>query len=270
MIINGVDFSGARERPKAPIPLWQACVEFPDDGPACLTQLRQLASREQLLRLILTSSADWLWGIDAPFGIPKAIVPADIDLTQPLWSVDNFRIFQEQQDSIPTGGHKRQTDGHNRGTAGPFSMQLRPMTCAAISLLHTAQIQTDGGLGVFPWDANGRVLEVFPGAAAVALDIGGVSTNSYKKHAKSLIAIEQRRATIGGLIEGAAGVFPPLLLSDEYRDFCIGSDDALDAVLAALCAYWHTQHLKRALSLRRQAECAWPVEGMIAGPSHDE
>ncbi len=267
LAIGGVDFSGARERRRTSVPLWQATLR-PRGQRMVVETIEQLSTRGTLLSRIAASDSGFLWAIDAPFGIAHALVPDGCDRGQPLWASRNFRIFKGQRDGIPAGGHKRWTDYHYPGTAGAFSLQLRHMTYEAIKLLNNLQRGTVAdGPRVFPWCEDGRVFEVFPGSAALALGIEGVTANSYKRDGKSQRAISLRRAILDRLSDGAAPLSPAVTLTTDQREFCIGSDDALDSVLAALSLHWHLEHPDVAGRHIEQARGLWPVEGLIVGPT---
>lgn len=267
MTINGVDFTGAEEKRGVPIALWRAAVDF-TGGAGTLSCLRQLPSRQCLFQAVLNEDPAAAWAIDAPFGLAKSLLlGSSFDHTKPLWSPDNFALFEQTQGTIPAGGNKRQTDSLCPGTAGAFSKQLRRMTYQAIALLSKLAAAVAPESIVFPWSRDGRILEVFPGSAATALAIPGVTCNSYKKHPKSEAAVLQRAAIVDRVVTGTPGVFPAVAISAEQRDLCIGSDDALDAVLAALCGIWHVRNLGESLRTRKQLAEHWPVEGMIVGPT---
>lgn len=258
-MICGVDFSGARPKRRG-IPLWQARVRFAGDR-GIVQSVAQLSSQVELCQRILASPSRCLWAIDAPFGLPKDLVREYCDLGQPLWSPANIPAFLPNADGIKASGHRRGTDRLHRGTAAPFCKQLRPMTRAAIELL---AVLGAAGMGVLPWDEAGRVFEVFPGDAAMALRLEGVTPNSYKR--KSSGAVSLRRAMVGRLAAGGPGCFPPVDLTSEQRDLCIGCDDALDAVLAAVCLHWHLAHPEVAEAHVQEIAADWRVEGLIVGP----
>lgn len=262
MTIYGVDFSGACEGGRAPIPLWEARIRISRSG-GDLEALEQLCSRCRLRQRIINSGGTSLWGIDAPFGLPGVLVPNQCDMCKPLWSPTNFPVFRANRDQIRVSGKRRCTDKQYPGTLGPWSLRLKPMTYQAIKLLWKLHAEAQDR-GVFPWAPQGRVFEVFPGAAARALEPPGVTTNSYKHGSQKAILL--RRRMVARLGRGRRDCFPPLRLGREHKDFCIGSDDALDAVLAALCVYWHTEHGCVAERHKKEADGAWRLEGLIVGP----
>lgn len=104
-----------------------------------------------------------------------------------------------------------------------------------------------------PRDGSGVACEVYPGAALAAWGLGA---QRYKKAAGALVR--------GELVEALSARWPWLDWAG-HRDVCAASDDALDAVIAAVVA--REVLLGRAISPRAELAAAAADEGWIWLPT---
>ena len=104
-----------------------------------------------------------------------------------------------------------------------------------------------------PLDGSGVACEVYPGAALAAWGFGA---QRYKKAAGALVR--------GELVEALSARWPWLDWAG-HQDVCAASDDALDAVIAAVVA--RGVLLGRAISPRAELAAAAADEGWIWLPT---
>jgi hypothetical protein len=164
--------------------------------------------------------ADWA-GIDAPFGWPEAVVealPAFADRgVWPPATTERLRF--------------RLTDRFVRERAGawPLSVSSDRIAVPAWRCARLLAAQAPGRVDRL--GGNG-VVEVYPGAA---LTLWGFDRRGYKRSGNLARQARQRDARTLLVDEVARRGAPWLDLTLAY-DACVDSDDALDAVLAALVA----------------------------------
>jgi predicted nuclease with RNAse H fold len=198
-------------------------------------------------RILGLAAATDVIGIDAPFGWPAPFIDfiAQLNGTNqarlPAWDV-------ERRDSL----RFRFTDVHIRGLVGkaPLSVSsdliaLPAMRCAGLL----------GQLGVVDRSGDGRVFEVYPGAA---LKLWGFNTRGYKTEPVD------RARLVDDLLQAC---HPWLMLGERDRALCARSDHALDALVAALVARAAGLGLTIRPDASEQARVA--VEGWIAAPTAD-
>jgi predicted nuclease with RNAse H fold len=216
----GLDLSASKERTAAVSIVWHR------DGATVAEPALALGDEELVRRL---AAADWI-GIDAPFGWPAGMVEAVSDYAATgRWSgleKDSFRwrrteVFAREAVLAETG------------------KKIWPLSVSAdrlgLTARRTAQLREHAfeSSGVrFDRAGADRVAEVYP---AGALHLWGIERGAYKSSQDP----GRREAETGAraeLIAGLEAKAPWLGWAPDAREACIESDDALDALLAALIA----------------------------------
>lgn len=156
-------------------------------------------------------------GIDAPFGWPSSFVGAVSEymrsLTWPAVGLSELRF--------------RRTDAFIRARIGrwPLSVSSDLIAVPAIRAVRLLAQMAAGGEAI-DRSGGGRFVETYP---AAALSVWGFRSTGYKRGkgaaARSELVVELIRRTASWLV-----------LEEEARNRCEASDDALDAVVAALVA----------------------------------
>jgi predicted nuclease with RNAse H fold len=187
-------------------------------------------------------------GVDAPFGWPRPFVDflAEDGVARARRRWDNA-----YRDALTY----RRTDAFVRSVTGSLPLSVSADRIAYVAMrcgLLLAQ------LGVTDRSGDGRVFEVYPGAALGQWGLRKGDEGSYKQGAKG----EGARRTI---LERLVQACPWLELSAEQRSACVASDDVLDALLAALNA--RAAQLGRTLAPATDEDRELArVEGWIALP----
>lgn len=238
--VVGVDLSAEPVRTAAAVLRW-------DDGKAVVEDLRVGADDEALLAALATADKA---GIDAPFGWPDAFTAF---------------LTAHQAGDVPVPGGLtgqqwrrqlawRHTDEAVRGATG-----IIPLSVAADRIGHAAMrcagLLAKLGAAGSPVgrDGSGMVTEVYP---AASLKRWGLPWRGYKQP-----------RNVGALTElvTALQAAAPWLEFGPHEQLCNTSDDALDAVIAALTA----RAAALGLTLRPDPELrpAASREGWIALPT---
>jgi predicted nuclease with RNAse H fold len=157
--------------------------------------------------------------IDAPFGWPRAFVEA-------LLAHRRFEAWPAPDDGPPETFRAtlsfRATDRVTMHTRRPLSVSTDKLGVTAMRCAHLLHRWSALGHAVDRAGA-GRFVEVYPAGALVRW---GFDVKGYKDSASALEAL------FAAVTEAA----PPLELSAADRALCSRSDDALDALVAALVA----------------------------------
>jgi len=208
----GIDLASRPERTAMATILW-------DQGRARAAEPVSPVDDEAALRAM--RDADWV-GIDAPFGWPETTVRALGEFAERgVWpeGVDVERL------------RFRLTDQHVHDHAGTWPLSassdriaVPAWRCAGLLCRHTPGLVDRLG-------AN-RVVEVYPGAA---LTLWKFPRRGYKRAGNVRRQAEQREAR-ALLVEEIGSRGAGWLDLSTARAACVESDDALDAVLAALVA----------------------------------
>ncbi len=158
--------------------------------------------------------------IDAPFGWPREFVEA----------LDAHRRFHPwpapddgRDDAFRAALSFRATDRVVMHTRRPLSVSTDKLGVTAMRCAHLLHRWSAAGDAV---DRAGRgtFVEVYPAAALMRW---GLTGSGYKGSDTS---------TLGRLLDGLLAAAPPLELSQSDRALCAASDDAFDALVAALVA----------------------------------
>jgi hypothetical protein len=202
-----------------------ACVLDWTDGTATVARLSLGWKDAPLVELMSEPSIAWV-AIDAPFGWPTAFLAAVTGWAeQGTWEATDRRQLRF-----------RETDRFVEAQARlPLSVSsdriaVTAMRCA--SLLTQLGERRSGPGGRIDRTGDDRVVECYPGAALVmwsddAADIL-LDANGYKGSGGAKL----RRV----LVESLRRAAPWLMLDDDQKQLVLKSDDALDAVIAALVA----------------------------------
>ena len=235
MITAGIDLASQADRTAACVIEWR-------DGRAGVVELREGVDDDLIVSLVRRS--DWT-GIDVPLGWPDGFIAA-VSAHHAATGWAGGELAQLRM---------RATDQwvHKRTGRWPLSVSTDriavPALRAARVLSQLPEARDRGG--------GGPVVEVYP---AAALSIWGFESRRYKRiagsAARSALVSSFRAATEGWLA-----------LGEEHWQRCAASDDAFDAVVAAL--------ITRAAALRLVDPCPAGLrtvasrEGWIALPLRD-
>jgi hypothetical protein len=200
-----------------------ACrIEWGESSAKALEPRMGQANGDSLDWLVeLCGPPDWI-GIDAPFGWPEPMVTAVADwATRKPWPATNPRDLR-----------LRLTDQHVYSATGltPLSVSSDRIAIVAWRCAQLLTLLAAGGPAIDRTGADG-IYEVYPGAA---LSCWGLDRAGYKTRGSAEAKLGQRDARSKLIAELALRA--PWLQLSEARDACIESDDALDALLAALVA----------------------------------
>ncbi|WP_435063169.1 DUF429 domain-containing protein [Halobaculum sp. EA56] len=248
--VYGVDFSAAER--SAGASTWVArCVA---DGDALVVD--DLSSASEFLGLDSTARGDVLpaladrlgavegpavAGLDFPFGLPawvlgdddwRAFVEGTPDRWGVLGDVDGPRgLYDAVEAAAETDGRprRRATDDEHGGQA-PAGFRIKTQTYYGISVLLRRLVGHEGVAvpPVLPASEPGlTVLETYP--ASVFDRLPGADRTGYKGDQRR--HVEARRRNVAALRD--AGV---RFGDDAARDCAVATDDALDAVAAAVAA----------------------------------
>ena len=236
MKIYGVDFSGA----KGDSGTWLAEGSL-DDSVLTLESCRPIR-RSALTELLRDAPTPCIAAIDFPFGVPQmfaAYWAAGATSLVDLWRMaagTKIERFLERRDTFVEreGELKRACDEYypeSYSSLHKANPNMLPMTYRGMEMLAGLH---DAGWSVSPLyspNPGGRTaIEVMPGATLKAL---GLTFKGYKKGRN---AFELRKRILDGL---AATIGVSVMGLDELSETCMFSDDALDAVVAALTgALW--------------------------------
>ncbi len=216
----GFDLSSAKERTAAVAIAWDG------DGATVAEPARGLGDEELVGHL---AAADWI-GVDAPFGWPAAMVEAVHGYaTTGRWPGLDKEAFRWRRTEV----RARELVAAETGKkAWPLSVSADRL---GLTARRTAQLRERAfeRSGVrFDLAGADRVVEVYPVAA---LHLWEIERSAYKSSRDPGLreAETDARATLLAALEARA---PWLRWAPEAREACVESDDALDALLAALVA----------------------------------
>jgi predicted nuclease with RNAse H fold len=216
----GLDLSAAKSRTAT------AAIEWGRREATVAKPARGLDDEELLRRL---AAADWV-GIDAPFGWPQAMVEAiHAYATEGEWPAPDKEGFRYRRTDLVAHEVVLAETGEKLWPLSVSSDRL------ALTAWRSAQLRERAfeGSGLrFDRAGADRILEVYPSAALL---LWGLRGNGYKtsRDPERRAAEGDARATLLAALEAQA---PWLRWAPGAREACADSDDALDAVLAALIA----------------------------------
>lgn len=210
MLTAGVDLATEASRTAPAVIDWQG-------GSAALVDLRLGVDDEQVVAL---ASVAAVLGIDCPFGWPEAFVSFVTDHQQGAVTVPADELGADWRRHLAF----RETDRVVRATTGftPLSVAADRIGLTAMRCAHLLTAMAERG-HVVDRSGAGGVIEVCP---AASLHCWGLPSRGYKRAG----GIQARRVLFAQLRATA----PWLAITDEDSGLCIASDDALDAVVAAL------------------------------------
>ncbi len=235
MRVYGVDFSGARDDKNT----WLAEGSV-EDGVLTLDSCRPIR-RAHLTELLRDAPTPCIAAMDFPFGLPLAFAAYWLGRATSLvdlWEIGaggGFERFLERRDAFveQQGEPKRACDTYypeSYSSLHRANPNMLPMTYRGIEMMAGLR---DTGWAVAPMESGNRdrtAIEVMPGATLRALGL------PYKGYKKGRNALELRKRILDGLVESTR---VPVAGLRELSETCMFSDDALDAVVAALTgALW--------------------------------
>ena len=234
MRILGVDFSGAKTDDRT----WVA-TGFLKQGEELVLQDCRSVRRAELAELLLSLPATSIAALDFPFSVPQGfarIWQPGVTRMPDLWaaavSMDLARFVNLRDEFVARYGEpKRRCDlrfPECYSCLHKANPNMVPMTFYGMQMLGPLW---RAGCAVPPLEpkvaSKAVLLEAMPGAALKAMKL---PYKGYKKGAKAL----QLRQTILDGLEERSGIRIKNL--SRFRDTCLGSDDALDAVVATVIA----------------------------------
>jgi predicted nuclease with RNAse H fold len=216
----GVDLSATKQRTAL------AAIEW-GRGRATVAEPAHDLSDDDLVRHL--AEADWV-GIDAPFGWPEAMVEAlHLYAGSGCWPTLEREAFRYRRTDRFVHDAVLEQVGRK---LWPLSVSFDriALTARRAAQLRERAFQSSG----VRFDRTGadRVVEVYPAAALLLWDLqrSGYKTSGQPERRA---AEAEARTELLSSIEAQA---PWLCWAPGARDACLSSDDALDAVLAALIA----------------------------------
>jgi predicted RNase H-like nuclease len=228
-----VDFSGA----KTDKDTW--VTQGVLDGGVLTIESCQSVTRAQLANLLASLPGTAVAALDFPFSVPTVFAQQwlpDADAMPQLWAAAAAMTsegFLSLRDEFVAehGEPLRRGDLYFPecySCLHKANPNMVPMTFRGMQMLDALW---RAGCRVPPLPEQGRsgplLLESMPGAALRAF---GLPFKGYKKGQR---AVELRRQILDGL-ESRSGVTIPNLA--QFRDYCMGNDDCLDSVVAAVAA----------------------------------
>ena len=233
MEILGVDYSGARTDDRT----WMT-RGFMDRGNLVLQDCR-MVRRAELADMLVSLDQGSVAAMDFPFSVPQKFAQfwqPDATRMPDLWAaaatMDLAQFMACRDDFVARYGEpKRRCDlrfPECYSCLHKANPNMVPMTFHGMQMLEPLW---QAGCAVPPLEPRlpqkALLLEAMPGAALRALNL------PYKGYKKGTNALRLRQRILDGL-EERSGVGIKNL--DRFRDLCLGSDDALDSVVAALTA----------------------------------
>ena len=239
MEIVGVDFSGAKTDDRT----WVAQATL-EHGSLTLEECRPVP-RAALAQLLLSLPGGSVAALDFPFSVPKVFAdfwqPGAISMPD-LWAaaaaVDLSQFLTFRDGFVARYGEpKRRCDlrfPECYSCLHKANPNMVPMTFYGMQMLGPL---FQAGCAVPPLESlepggpqnNSKtvLLEAMPGAALKAMSL------PYKGYKKGANALPLRQRILDGL-EARSGI--PIKNLRRFRELCLGSDDSLDAVVAAVIA----------------------------------
>ncbi len=232
-IILGVDYSGAQADKNT----W--VTQGVLSGGILELKSCEPTPRAELAALLASTPGNAVAALDFPFSVPKEFAgrwAPGIEAMPELWEAAaamEFDDFMALRDGFVAelGEPLRRGDLYFPecySCLHKTNPNMVPMTFRGMQMLDALW---RAGCRVPPLPDDGRtgplLLESMPGAALRAF---GLPFKGYKKGQR---AVDLRLRILDGL-EGSSGVTIPNLA--QFRDCCIGNDDCLDSVVAAVAA----------------------------------
>jgi len=216
----GVDLSSSKA--------FTACVTLEwGGGGALVGQPLVGIDREELAAYL--AGGDWI-GIDAPFGWPQPMVEAIHGYSSEApWSEPGKESFRYRASDL----HLRELVLEQAGEK--FSPLSVASDSLAVTACRTAQLREDGFASSgrrFDRAGADRILEVHPRAALL---LWGLNYKGYKT-GRDASRREAEAAARADLLSVIGSQAPWLRWAPGAHQACLDSDDALDALLAALIA----------------------------------
>ena len=239
MITTGVDLAAQPARTAVAVIDWR-------DGAAELLHLSLGNDDDTIVRLAVGSTHV---GVDCAFGWPDDFV---------AYVAANARGEAPAPDLRGIEGRRRlayrETDRATHRITGrlPLSVSTDRLGLTAMRCADLLTAFADAGDDVDRSGATGRLVEVYP---AASLRLWGVDVSGYKTDAAA------RLAATSNLLAAA----PWLAVTPDQRALMDASDDASDAVVAALIARAHALHATHPVPPAEQDRAR--REGWIALPS---
>ena len=243
MLTSGIDLASQDVRTAA-------CVIDWSGDSACVTELVVGVDDAKITDLISTTDKT---GIDSPLGWPIAFADAVAQHSREgVWPADYIH-------SDNTSFRYRRTDltlWTNLGSAPPLSVSTDKIAFPAMRAAAVLSRLPDR----MSLDGTGSVVEVYP---AAALRRWGFDSRKYKG--------KDNLAAMGRLMDALLGASSSWLdVGDDAIQLCRSSDDAFDAVIAALVARASAVSLVDSIpeedrpAARREGWIAVPAEGSLA------
>jgi len=187
------------------------------DGVARVESVRLGAGNDAVTEAVLACDRT---GIDAPFGWPDAFVRMVSEHHAGRLSATSGLANREGRRPLT----KRRTDLVVQAATGISPLSVSADLIAHVALRCAGILAELGDLGIDVGRVDGRVVEAYP---AAALRTWGLVSRGYKS--------AQNRVTLGELVDALLAAADWLELG-AFQTICRESDDALDAVLAAVIA----------------------------------
>lgn len=266
--VVGVDFSGAQSDKNT----WITRGVLGDD--TLRIEPPYSIKRKGLKEFLQTLKGDVVAALDFPFGVPLAFAHSlarEASTMPELWdavakkgydsftkSLDNFvesqRQRQEPLELIRCG------DVHFDGPMSPLNRRMKAMTYHGMKMLHHLHQADSSRWCIPPLKYPARpdhvtLLEVMPG---VLLRFFDLPFSGYKQKTKTnpRTPKEVRQEIFKGLVVKAteeAGT--PISNPELIKDSCIGDDNALDSLVAAVGAAMWAKRAKLGDSFREPDRC---------------
>jgi len=188
-----------------------------EGGTATVRELRLGATDLEVVNAVTAADRS---GIDAPFGWPDAFV--DFVAAHHRLEYSRERALSSRSGRLPLV--RRLTDRIVHAETGIVPLSVSADLIAHVALRCAGLLAELEAVGVDVDRVDGAVVEVYPAAALRGWDLpfkGYKSAKNREARAASVVALER--------------ALPELDLGG-FRDLCIASDDAFDAVVACLAA----------------------------------
>lgn len=246
--IIGVDFSGAEKSNSTWVTkgiLDGDCLQIKW---CCRPSRKRGESHARLEKLLWDLPNGAIAAMDFPFGVPKAFINyLGIQATKmsEIWNylanIDIEKFHTDRNEFVDVRRKEKQTvlepkrigDGLYPSLS-PLNKRMRPMTYHGIAMLHRLHHASPQRWHVPPLNHNAApkntvtLLEVMPGAYLKTIGL------AYKKYkGKGDDAQKQRNGILNSLCAHSGIQLPNL---NEHSTKCIGNDDCLDSVVAAVAA----------------------------------
>lgn len=258
---GGLDFSGAKE-PLAT--LWSA-VGVERDGRLHVVALQPHPFREDAAWYVgggwrrslgAPDDARSLWGVDFPFGVPRAMAEALAGAgagwgAVAAWIAD--RPADEVREAAGPAFHKQGRACDTGGAMAPMDLRLYRQTVEGIRWLHG--LREEGGVSLLPVAPDGAaatvLVETYPAGAVKELGIKGGRVPSRPGEVRARPAALRSFVTFDHpSLEAAACTL----------------EDARDACMAALVAWLCRADLDQPARLARVSPADAALEGWIYRP----